>query len=371
MHLGGYIMNARFSKWFLSVVLVVAVVGVTPVVLRVPLANGLDGPTITVNLTPYPDLHTPILTIGEAGTWESSGVGYPRVVYRGGIFHMLYLGWTNEAGDVHAAVGYATSEDGLNWTKYESNPVFAPDESIAPQGMLNLSVMLDGETWVMYFGQFKGAYSPSKTILRATASSPAGPWTVDAELVALAPGGIADWDWFPPAVESVMHTDAGYIMYYVPIVAISGDGISYGGGGIGRATSTDGITWTKYNDPATATGDYAVSDPVFVNNPDDQAWDSSHVGAPVVRFSEDGWEMFYYGYSGLWYSIGYATSPDGITWTRYGDAPVVTAPETGFAPGSVVVLDATYYLYYGFSEASSSSEIAGQIGVATDTVTRE
>jgi hypothetical protein len=287
------------------------------------------------------------------------------------MFHMLYLGWTNESGHVHAAVGYATSEDGLNWTNYESNPVFVPDQSVAPQGMLSLCVMLDGETWVMYFDQFKGAYSPSKTILRATAPSPAGPWTVDAEPVALAPGGISDWDWFPPAVESVLHTDTGYILYYVPIVAINADGISYGGGGIGRATSPDGITWTKYNDPATTTGDYAVSDPVFTNNPDDQAWDSSHVGAPVVRFSEDGWEMFYYGYSGLWYSIGYATSEDGITWTRYRDAPIVSAPETGFGPGSVAVLDGTYYLYYGFSEASSWPQIGGQIGVATGTVTRQ
>ncbi len=359
------------TKRSFFVLLIAALAAVTLIAAPVPLAGGQGESGITVNLTPYPDLHTPILSVGEAGAWNSSGVGWARVFHKDGMFHMLYLGWVKETGNVHAAVGYATSDDGLNWTEHEGNPVFVPDPSVAPNGMLNLSVMLDGETWVMYIGQFKRPYAPSETILRATSSSPTGPWTVDPEPVALATGAASDWDHYPLAMESVLRTDEGYVLYFAPMKGLNGDGIYYIGAGIGRATSPDGTHWTKYDDAATTTQEYAVSDPVFLKNPDYRAWDYATIGHPVVRFSTSGWEMFYYGNGGTWYSIGYATSEDGITWTRYGDEPIVTSIGMGFGPSSVVVVDDTYYLYYGLSESSTYPIKATEIGVATGTVTRE
>lgn len=353
----------------LSVVVLIALVVLS--VGSVPIAGAQEGPTISVNLTPYPDLHTPVLSVGEAGAWDSTGVGFARVFYSDAMFHMVYLGWRTEWSHVYAAVGYATSEDGLNWTEYENNPVFVPDQSVAPQGMLNLSVMRDGETWVMYFGQFKSSFTPSQTILRATASSLSGPWTVDPEPVGLAPGAESEWDYQPLAVESVLHTDEGYVLHYAPMLNLNADAIYYVGGGIGRATSLDGIHWTKHDDAATTDKQHAVSDPVFVKHPEHRAWDGGSVGAPVVRSSEDGWEMFYYGNAGGAYSLGYATSKDGINWTRHGDAPILTASDMGIGPCSVVVVDGTYYLYYSFAEFSTWPETATVIGVATGTITRE
>jgi hypothetical protein len=57
-------------------------------------------------------------------------------------------------------------------------------------------------------------------------------------------------------------------------------------------------------------------------------------------------------------SIGYATSPDGITWTRQGDAPVLTDPGGTADPDALVTLDGTDYLYYTIDE-----------GIAVATVT--
>ncbi len=360
-----------FARRLRFVLFIAALAAVVLLGARIPLVNGQDESGITVNLTPYPDLHTPVLSVGEAGEWDSSGVGFARVFNKDGVFHMLYLGWATERGHVHAAVGYATSDDGLNWTEYEGNPVFVPDPAVAPEGMLNLSVMLDGETWVMYFGQFKDPYVPSETILRATASSPTGPWTVDPEPIVLAPGAASDWDHHPLAVESVLRTDEGYVLYYAPMHHLNSDGIYYVGAGIGRATSPDGTHWSKYDDAATTTQEYAVSDPVFLKNSDYTAWDSGSIGEPVVRFSTDGWEMFYYGNVSAGYSVGYATSEDGITWARYGDAPIMTASDMGIGPTSVVVVDDTYYLYDTFAESSSWPTIATVIGVSTGTITRD
>jgi hypothetical protein len=353
---------------FLTVLVLVAMI-----VIPAP-TSGQDETHIKVNLTPYPKLGEPILTVGEASAWDSSGVALSRVVYSEGVFHMLYLGWTGELGSVVAAVGYATSEDGLKWNKYDGNPVFVPDKSIAPNGMQYFTIMLDGKNWVMYFTPFADPFTPSQSILRATAPSPTGPWTVDPEPVTLVAGTGQAWDRNPPAVESVLHTDEGYVMYYAPVRFLNSEGVTYMGEAIGRATSPDGIHWTKYDDPATTDGPFATSDPVFLKNTDRSVWDSGSIGLPVVRFSERGWEMFYYGNSSGWYSTGYATSEDGITWTRYGDAPVLAfeAAEGGTGPHSVVVVDDTYYLYFVFMRSASYREnYLMEIGVATGTIMRE
>ncbi len=104
-------------------------------------------------LTPYEG--NPILSPGEVGAWDAYGIAYSRVIYSDGLFHMFYLGWTDiSQPDFTTAVGYATSKDGLKWTKYDGNPVFVPDKSLAPHGVFSPAVMLDGKTWVMYFNPY-------------------------------------------------------------------------------------------------------------------------------------------------------------------------------------------------------------------------
>jgi len=68
--------------------------------------------------------------------------------------------------------------------------------------------------------------------------------------------------------------------------------------------------------------------------------------------------------------IGYATSPDGIVWTRYGDWPVLSPLEgySDLTPVSFVIIDGTYHLYYSMSPAEN---VWDQLGVATGTVTWE
>jgi hypothetical protein len=62
----------------------------------------------------------PILEWGSAGSWESQGVLVPRVVHANDVFHMFYLG--NTPSD-NTQIGYAYSTDGIQWTKHPSNPV--------------------------------------------------------------------------------------------------------------------------------------------------------------------------------------------------------------------------------------------------------
>lgn len=333
---------------------------------RVPAIEGQGNEDIRLEFTPHQS--NPVLTIGETGAWDSGTVESPRVVYADQRFHMLYTGYIPQDGLVVPVIGYATSEDGISWTKHEHNPVFVPDESIAPYGISTQAVLLEGETWVIYFSPITALNMPSEKVLRATAASPVGPWTVHAEPAMIA-GAAQDWDRRSLNIDTVLRTDTGYVLYYVPlagVMTVDGMMIHVLGPGVGMAASPDGVNWTKHDDPATTTNMYAVSDPVFTKHSDYHAWDGMQVSHPVVRFATGRWEMFYAGGDANDVATGYATSEDGITWTRYGDIPIMSMQDGAGWPSSVVVLDDTYYLYYTLYMAGTKEL---QIGLATGTVT--
>ncbi|MCP4555925.1 MAG: hypothetical protein GY836_10905, partial [Herbaspirillum sp.] len=137
---------------------------------------------------------------------------------------------------------------------------------------------------------------------------------------------------------------------------------------IGYATSTDGITWTKYNDPSTTTNPYANSDPVLTPG-SPGAWDEDAVGDPSVIKENGTYHMWFFG-EGPGYSerIGYASSTDGINWTKYAGNPVLSEGGTGAFDdsdvwGPMVINDPgnTYKMWYAGEDSSEN----GSIGYAT------
>jgi hypothetical protein len=61
----------------------------------------------------------PVLGVGAAGSWEDDVVRVPTVIKEGGTYHMWYTGYDG----MTARIGHATSSDGINWTKDPANPV--------------------------------------------------------------------------------------------------------------------------------------------------------------------------------------------------------------------------------------------------------
>lgn len=69
-------------------------------------------------------LPDPVLIPGSPGDWDESGIGYGNtVLYDAGIYQMWYTG--NVIHDVTgtAGIGFAVSHDGIHWRKYPRNPV--------------------------------------------------------------------------------------------------------------------------------------------------------------------------------------------------------------------------------------------------------
>jgi len=80
---------------------------------------------------------------------------------------------------------------------------------------------------------------------------------------------------------------------------------------IGYATSPDKITWTK-----------SGSNPVMDLGPAG-SWDDSSILEPTVLFDSFMYHMWYQGFDGSIRRIGYATSPDGVVWTKSSSNPVL------------------------------------------------
>ncbi len=125
---------------------------------------------------------------------------------------------------------------------------------------------------------------------------------------------------------------------------------------IGRTTSADGLSWT------------APVSVLTVTSPG-PAWDDGRIEDPYVSLVAGTYHMWYSGaaapFSGA-YSIGYATSADGISWTKIG---IVLAPSPGELDDSSVKAasvaydsaSSKYVMYYYFSNSGTCT--GGEAGV--------
>ena len=86
---------------------------------------------------------------------------------------------------------------------------------------------------------------------------------------------------------------------------------------MGIATSPEGITWTRN-----------AGNTLFENAPPG-SWDYPRVQASSMVKDETGFKMWYSGGSYMNWRIGYATSEEGLSWTRSPWNPVLDSGESG------------------------------------------
>lgn|SRR5579859_1763490 len=81
------------------------------------------------------------------------------------------------------------------------------------------------------------------------------------------------------------------------------------------------------------------------------AWDHNEIANPLVWVEGGTWFMLYTASSGGAFSVGLATSPDGVTWTKYAGNPVITDSNT-VANGKTILKDGGIYYLFGFGHPS-------------------
>jgi hypothetical protein len=206
----------------------------------------------------------PVLTVGVSGKWDDEHISLPWVILDGGTYKMWYTGTDDPTGETDIQIGYATSPDGIAWTRQNSgNPV-------------------------------------------------------------LQKGSVNDWDADSVEHSTVIKDGSLYKMWYVGWNESTTETL-----GIGYATSTDGITWYKYDDPATTADPYANSDPVFSLG-QEGAWHCEWLTSPCVIKEDSIYRMWFLGESNVGKErIGFAYSMDGIHWRQYDGNPIIMEGGSG------------------------------------------
>lgn len=228
--------------------------------------------------------NNPILTPNPTG-FEEDGLFEPVVIFDGTRYQMWYDG-SSQSESVFAT-GYATSPDGLNWTKHSGNPVLqgGPAGSWDDQGAFPSTVRFDGGTYRMWYNGFDGEVA---RFGHAT-SSDGIHWSKYLGNPILDISSAGAWDsflWLPD-----VHFDGTtYQMWY------SGFGPS--SASIGHATSADGLNWTK-----------SPANPI-INSGASGTWESGGAGDPRVLFDGNTRKMWYIGADDqINIRIGYANTP--------------------------------------------------------------
>lgn len=179
------------------------------------------------------------------------------------------------------------------WMKFTGNPVLGGGYGTC----FDISVLRETNGYRMWF-----SWRPKRSI--ALVTSPDGRrWS--APQIVLAPRPESGWEDEVNRPVVIKRYD-GYHMWYTG----QAKGHSY----IGYGTSADGVAWTRQS-----------AQPVLSPA---QPWEKVAVMCPDVLWDSDAkqFRMWYSG--GAQYepdAIGYATSPDGLVWTRNQPNPIFTA----------------------------------------------
>jgi hypothetical protein len=272
--------------------------------------------------------------------------------------------WYSGGHDIFGlSIGYASSSDGVNWTRSAANPVLQGTPGTWDELGLSIPVILkDGHSLHMWYlgghgpdgGKFGYASSTDGIVWNRYPSpvfeSVPGTWYRDALLpgTVLKEGGIFKM-WFSGSIGSLEAS--------TPTTENS----------IGYATSPDGIHWTVYDDPATTNAPYDLSDPVVKHGAPGE-WDVTSALAPSVIKTRCGYEMWYTGenLSTGQQNIGYAFSPDGIHWTKDAQNPILVTDPWNIALvfPNVIAQGNQYHMWYGGFIFNGVS-LGGAIGYAT------
>ena len=95
----------------------------------------------------------PVLTVSQP--WERGALFYPYVVREDDTWVMFYAAYWATAPIKRqcTAIGMATSQDGVAWTKNDTNPVLTPTVGSAYDSVYtsSQSVIRDGDMYRMYY----------------------------------------------------------------------------------------------------------------------------------------------------------------------------------------------------------------------------
>ena len=275
--------------------------------------------------------------------------------------------------ELNARICYCESEDGINWEKYEENPVLdiGYDDEWDSLGVETISVIIDQEAPIEYRYKmwYSGLTGDGVRYDVGYAYSPDGlNWSKHPDPV-LTVGTPSQWDNGFIEGPCVLKVEDEYKMWYAGLDNVFDASPTDGQVNIGFAHSTDGINWEKH-----------YENPILTVSSD--GWDSIYVQDPHVLLIEGEYHMWYGGvdrYDNYGQQVGYAHSNDGINWTKSVENPILEHGEedewdanTASFPTVILDDDNVLKMWYTGKDVhplpEGSTEYYWEIGYATGNV---
>jgi predicted GH43/DUF377 family glycosyl hydrolase len=252
---------------------------------------------------------------------------------------MWFHAYEQYGPDLEYHIGYANSPDGITWDKYAGNPVLKADTAAVSweRGLYSPNVVYHDGIFHMWYVGISDAYNAFVEIGHAT--SPDGiNWTKDSLNPVIKRGGL-----FGTCYPMVIYDGSQFRMWYAQIQGFDWNIIEYH-----YATSSDGSNWDRRDNP--------------VMLPDSDSWENRLFDLSIV-FRENKYQMWYTeGFSGI-FDVRYATSSDGLTWTKTPDLVLennISGWESYGVGQQTVLYDEIYSMYkmwYVGATAATDSRI--------------
>lgn len=258
-----------------------------------------------------PDRANPVFTGTDTNTWDQHIRERGFILYEDSLFKMWYTGYRG-GNDDPKSLGYATSPDGIHWTRYAGNPIF--------------SEKWTEDVFVLHVDHQYYMFAEGKNDIAHLLTSPDGlKWTDQGDLIIRDTKG--DTLSGPYGTPSVFIENGTWYLFY-----------ERNDEAVWIATSTDRKTWNNIQDT-----------PVLEKGPG--VYDAGAVAAnQVIRFG-DQYTMFYHGSSdpdwskpgatSVW-TTSVAASKDLLHWVKYPGNPIV---EGDHSSGILVLQNGAYKLF--------------------------
>ena len=252
--------------------------------------NTEEFPSEMVDFVPYKN--NPVFSGTSNDTWDNQIRERGYILFEDGMYKMWYSGY-NGGDTIEKYLGYATSDDGINWERYSENPIFEK------KWTEDMFVIKDAGTYYMFA---EGTNDVAHLLTSADGLN----WETEGDLVIRQTDG--DTIPAPYGTPTVWIEDGKWYLFY-----------ERNDLGIWLATSDDKITWTNIQD-----------EPVLKMGPEE--YDAGAVAANQIVKFKGRFYIFYHGSTNpnwadanenaLW-SSNVAMSTDLIHWKKYTGNPIV------------------------------------------------
>ncbi len=266
-------------------------------------------PSEMVNFKPYKN--NPVFSGSNSNTWDNLIRERGYILMENGIYKMWYSGYKSDDTDPKY-LGYATSTDGINWTRYADNPIF--DEKWTE----DMFVIKNDDKYYMFA---EGENDIAHLLISADGIQ----WQEKGDLIIRTTSGeiIAA----PYGTPTAWVEDGKWYLFY-----------ERNDLGIWLATSDDLITWTNIQD-----------EQVIKMGP--ESYDAGAVAVNQVVKFKGKYYIYYHGSTNpnwanpnenaLW-SSNVAMSTDLIHWKKYPNNPIVKGDHSS----PILVYDGKNYRLY-------------------------